>query len=92
MCPQATINVSSQQGRPGEQLYVHSYYYICPHTTVYVSSYYYINVLTPLHVCPHFFSLTTVYVSSYWAGVRERAAGLLRMLRSGTVLHLLCHH
>jgi hypothetical protein len=108
MCPHTTTCVLILRYMcPHTTIYVSSYYYMCPHTAIYVPSYYDICVLILLlHICPHttmymflhqcirvlIFFPSHLYVSSYWAGVRERAAGLLSVLRSGTVLHLLCHH
>ena len=43
-------------------IYVSSYNYMCPHTTIDVSSYYYKCVLILLYMCPD----TTTYVSSYY--------------------------
>ncbi len=35
-------------------IYVSSYYYMCPHTTIHVSSCYYICVLILPYMCPHY--------------------------------------
>jgi hypothetical protein len=67
---------------PRTTVYVSSYYYIrphtsvCFHTTIYVSSYYYICVLILLYMCPHttvcvlillyMCPHTIIYVSSYY--------------------------